>query len=87
MTIRLKDVLASEDWMESASCAYGVKDELFGVRVLDQDGRPVLSYQEFVELTDRYFFGGHDDRPASGDETRRLLRAVRECLACPVRQE
>jgi len=87
MTKTASEAVASEVWMDEAACAYGVKAELFGQRVLDEDGKPVMSYEEFTVFVDRFFFGGHDDKPSSGDETRRLLRAVRECLTCPVRKE
>lgn len=73
--------------MEHANCAYGVKEMVAGIRVFRPDGTAVLSYEEFVAEMDKLFHGGHDDKPSSGDESRRLFRAVQECLVCPVRQE
>lgn len=87
MPVTPAQAVASESWMDKANCAYGNKEMVGGMRVFRPDGTAVMSYDEFVLAMDRLFFGGHDDKPSSGDESRKLFRAVQECLTCPVRNE
>jgi len=87
MTKTYTDVVGQETWMDRGSCCYGVRSEVLGLQVRDEHGKVLVSAEEFTRHMDKFFFGGHDDKPSSGDETRRLLRAVKTCLTCPVRGE
>lgn len=87
MTMTPAKALAGETWMAFANCAYGVLEMVSGIRVFRPDGTAVMDYEQFQLKMDQLFHGGHDDKPSSGDESRRLVRAIEVCLSCPVRVE
>ena len=79
--------LVPEAWVKEARCAYASAPDVFlGKRIRDKHGKAIMSEKRFLKMTDAAFHGEHDSRFVSGGESKQLMKAVTECLKCPVRQ-
>lgn len=84
---RLSIRLEPDAWTARCVSVYGNSTFFLGHRVLDDDGKPVMSEEEYYRLFDRSYFADRDARWSSGEESRGLRLAVREEMSCPVRAD